>query len=82
MDALFHSREDIENALVRLHCVPTDNREALLALGFVPMYPQIAKGYKSRLWVRSIDPGCNSSLHNGRKLILQRAFLAEKTTRR
>ena len=82
MDALFHSREEIESALLRLHCVPTDNREALLALGFAPMYPKATKGYESRLWVRSIDSGYDSSLGNGRKLVLQRAFLEEKKTRR
>ncbi len=82
MDALFHTREDIESALVRLHCVPTDNREALLALGFQPMYPNVARGHKSRLWVRSIDSSCGSSLRNGRKLAIQRAFLEENKTRR
>jgi len=82
MDALFHRREDIERALVRLHCVPTDNREALLALGFEPMYPEATKGYESHLWVRSIDSGHGSSLRNGRKLVLQRAFLKETKARR
>jgi hypothetical protein len=82
MDALFHSREEIERALVRLHCVPTDNREALLALGFEPMYPQVKKGYESHLWMRSIDSGRGSSLSNIRKLVVQRAFLEEKKIRR
>jgi len=82
MDALFHSREEIERALLRLHCVPSDNREALLALGFEPMYPHVTKGYKSRLWARAIDSGYGSSLSNGRKLVIQRAFLVEKKIRR
>jgi len=82
MDALFHSREEIERALLRLHCVPTDNRDALLALGFEPMCPQITTGYKSRLWVRSIDSGYGSAQSNGRKLVLQRAFLVETKIRR
>jgi hypothetical protein len=82
MDTPFHSREQIETALVRLHCVPTDNRQALLALGFQPIYPQVTKGYTSRLWGRSIDSGYGSSLSNGRKLVIRRAFLAEEKTRR
>ena len=82
MDALLHSREEIESALVRLHCVPTDNREALLALGFQPMYPQASKGHESRLWSRSIESGCGSSLSNGRSLVMQRAYLEEKKARR
>jgi hypothetical protein len=81
MDALFHSREDIERALVRLYCVPTDNRDALLALGFQPMYPQATTGYERHLWVRSIDSGHGSSLRNGRKFVLQRAFLEEANAR-
>lgn len=75
MDAVFHSREEIERALLRLHCVPTDNRDALLALGFERMYPQAASGYESHLWVRSVDSGYASSLCGGRKLVMQRAFL-------
>jgi hypothetical protein len=81
MDALFHSREEIERALARLHCVPTDNRKVLLALGFQPMYLQLMKGYESRLWVRSIDSAYGSLLSNGRKLLVQPAYLEEKVRR-
>ena len=82
MDALFQSREEIERTLVRLHCVPTDNRKALLAFGFQPVYPQQMKSYESRLWVRSINSGYGSSLSNGRKLLIQPAYLEEQKLRR
>jgi hypothetical protein len=82
MDALFHSREEIERALARLHRLPTDNREAPLALGFHPLYPQLTKGYESRLWARSIDSAYGSSLSNGRKLLIQLDYFEEKKLRR
>jgi hypothetical protein len=76
MDAICHSREEIERAAQRLHCVPTDNRDALIALGFERMYPQVVSGYESHLWMRPVDSGYNGgSTRNGRKLIIQRAFL-------
>jgi hypothetical protein len=81
MEAIFHNREDIEQALPRLYCVPTDNRDALLALGFQRMYPQVASGYESHLWVRSVDSGFASTLHNGRRLIMQRAYLEQRKGR-
>jgi hypothetical protein len=39
MDALCHSREEIERMASRLPCVPTDNIDALIDLGFERMYP-------------------------------------------
>jgi hypothetical protein len=76
VDALFHSREAIERALTRLHCVPTDNRDALLALGFERMYPQVGTGYYSHLWVRSIDAGDHIRPASGRRqMVVQRAYL-------
>jgi hypothetical protein len=76
VNALFHNREDIEWAAVRLHCVPTDNRDALFSLGFDRMYPQSASGYQSHLWVRSIDYNYNAgTLRHGRKLVIQQAYL-------
>jgi hypothetical protein len=75
MDALCHTREEIERLAMRLPCVPTDNRNALIELGFERMYPLAASGYESRLWVRSVDSGYVGSTGNGRRLIVQRAFL-------
>jgi hypothetical protein len=80
MNALCHTREEIERLAFRLPCVPTDNRDALIELGFERMYPQTASGYESHLWVRSVDSGKPGSMCNGRKLILQRAFLDGPTT--
>ena len=81
MNALFHTREEIERFAQRLPCVPTDNRDALIALGFQRMYPQIPLGYESHLWTRSVDantsPGSSSY---ARKLIVQRAFLDGPST--
>jgi hypothetical protein len=73
MDALCHTREEIERLASRLPCVPTDNREALLALGFERMYPQAASGYDSHLWMRSVDAGDSAVI--GKRRIVQRAFL-------
>jgi hypothetical protein len=75
MDALCHTREEIERLAMRLPCVPTDNRDALIDLDFERMYPLAASGYESRLWVRSVDSGYVGSTGNSRELIVQRAFL-------
>jgi hypothetical protein len=84
MDGPFSAKRKVstEAGQLHLHCVPTDNREALLALGFQPMYPRATKGDESRLWSRSIESGCGSSLSNGRRLVMQRAYLEEKKSRR
>jgi hypothetical protein len=87
METLCHNREEIERAALRLPCVPTDNRDALIALGFERMYPQVAAGYESHLWVRSVDSGCNNGANSSgrKKLVVQRAFLdgpADKSRRR
>jgi hypothetical protein len=74
VETLCHTREEIERLAIRLPCVPTDNRDALLELGFERMYPQAASGYESRMWVRSVDSGYIGSA-TGRKLVVQRAFL-------
>lgn len=43
-------------ALLRRGMSPvTDDRDALLALGFERAYPQVPNGYESTIWERSID---------------------------
>ena len=79
METFCHTREEIERLAFRLPCVPTDNRDALIALGFERMYPQAASGYDSRLWMRSVASGCTTG---ARKLIVQRAFLDAPGRRR
>jgi hypothetical protein len=80
MSVLCHTQEEIERLAFRLSCVPTDNRDALVALGFQRMYPQAASGYDSHLWMRSVDSGYSGSI--GRRLIVQRAFLDAPAARR
>jgi hypothetical protein len=83
MNVLCHTQEEIERLAPRLTCVPTDNRDALIALGFQRMYPQAASGYDSHLWMRSVDSGHNGgAIGLGRKLIVQRAFLDAPPARR
>lgn len=72
METLCHTQDEIERLAFRLPCVPTDNRDALLALGFERMYPQAASGYDSHLWMRAVDSGYTAG---ARKLVVQRAFL-------
>jgi hypothetical protein len=79
MDTLCHTQEEIARLAFRLPCVPTDNRDALVALGFERMYPQANSGYDSHLWTRSVDSGGHAG---ARKLIVQRAFLDGSSTRR
>ena len=81
MDALFRSQGEIEQALRRLYCVPTDNRDALVALGFQRIYPQVASGCDSHLWARSVASGYGSPLCNAGKFVIQRAFLEQKKYR-
>ena len=76
METLCHTIEEIDRAARILMCVPTDNRDALIALGFERMYPQCASGYESHLWVRAIDAGGRYDATTGRKkLVMQRAYL-------
>jgi hypothetical protein len=81
MNALCHTQEEIARLASRLPCVPTDNRDALIALGFERMYPQAVSGYESHLWMRSVDSGYAGAA-GGRKLIVQRAFLDAPAPRR
>lgn len=81
MKTLFHSKDEIEHAALRLHCVPTDNRDALISLGFEPMYPQIASGYDSHLWGRVVDTESSAGISNHRKLVVQRAYLSSDAER-
>ena len=81
MNALCHTREEIERFALRLPCVPTDNRDALIALGFQRMYPQVPSGYESHLWTRSVDANTIAgSSSQARKLVIQRAFLEGPST--
>lgn len=54
----------------------TDNRDALLELGFERSYPQVTKGHESTVWERTIDHGYRNSAGGVRRVMArQRAFL-------
>ncbi|MDB5094697.1 MAG: hypothetical protein JWO85_2798 [Candidatus Eremiobacteraeota bacterium] len=63
-------------ALLRRGMNPvTDNRNALLALGFERAYPQVPTGYEATIWERSID---HHRRPDGlRVLARERAFLVD-----
>ena len=71
--ALTHTAEEIA-ALLRRGLSPiTDNREALLELGFERAYPQIRSGYDATIWERAIE---HRSATDGRRVLArERAFL-------
>jgi hypothetical protein len=73
-----HTRAEIERQL-RHRVVPrTDNRNALLELGFTPAYPHLAHdAYYGALWMRAIDAHADSSAGrrlDARTLVIERAF--------
>ncbi len=47
MGVYFYNHAEIEPAFVRLHYASIDDREALLALGFQPICPEVTKGMKA-----------------------------------
>lgn len=54
-EQIAHSAEAIL-ALLRRGLTPvTDNREAVLVLGFDRAYPQIHTGHESTIWERSVE---------------------------
>jgi hypothetical protein len=76
VEPLCHTIEEIDRAVRGLPCVLTDNREALIALGFERMYPQCVSGYESYLWVRSVDAeSLYGSSRGHKRLVMQRAYL-------
>jgi hypothetical protein len=73
-----HTRPEIER-LLRQRLVPrTDNREALIELGFSPAYPHLARDrYYGAIWTRAIDTSRDStapSRANAKTLVVERAF--------
>ena len=71
-----HTAEDIARRL-RLGVVPeTDNRDALLELGFRRAYPQVKDDYHSRLWSRAV-PSDRPSSAGHMQLVIQLAYLSD-----
>lgn len=54
----------------------TNNRDALLALGFERAYPQVRKGHDSIVWERTIDH--HRRLDGARVLVRERAYLVDR----
>ena len=76
--ALVHTLEQIEDLLRRGLAPLTDNRAALIALGFERAYPQVARGYDSTIWERDITlPG---HVAGRRMLARQRAYILDRGT--
>jgi len=76
VNTVVHRSEELE-ALLRRGLSPlTDNRDALLSLGFERAYPQVPKGYESTIWERSIQHGQNRAGH--RVLARERAYLVSR----
>ena len=74
MRAIVHSTADIENLLHRGLTPITDNRTALLELGFQRAYPQIVRGYDATIWERAVDAATRAR-DGQRMLVRQRALL-------
>lgn len=77
--AIVHSSDAIASLLRRGLSPITDNRDALLALGFARAYPHVARGYESTIWERSVD---YSNAACGRRMLArERAFLDRRSSR-
>jgi hypothetical protein len=76
MYVLCRTMEQLERSTFSLSSIVTDNREALIALGFERMYPKATFGYHSHLWSRSVDVTYQGAvMRTVPKLAVQRAFL-------
>jgi hypothetical protein len=69
-----HSLEAIEAMLRRGATPKTDNREALIALGFVRSSPRANGGYDETIWERSVDRA-ERSTSGQRVMVRERAIL-------
>ncbi len=74
MPETVHSLEAIEAMLRRGATPKTDNREALIALGFVRSSPRANGGYDETIWERSVDRA-ERSTSGQRVMVRERAIL-------
>lgn len=74
MTTIVHSAAAIQDLLRRGLTPTTDNRDALIDLGFERAYPQFRAGYESTIWERSIVLEVRAP-NGDRMLGRQRAFL-------
>jgi hypothetical protein len=75
MKTIAHLPEELLDLLRRGMNPVTDNRNALLALGFERAYPQVPQGYESTIWERSIEH--HRRADGLRVLARERAFLVD-----
>ena len=80
MTTIVHSAGAIQDLLRRGLTPTTDNREALIDLGFERAYPQYRAGYESTIWERSIVLEIRARTGE-RMLGRQRAFLSRPAAR-
>lgn len=75
MNTIVHRAEELLAILQRGLSPITDNRDALLALGFERAYPQTRKGYEATIWERAIE---HPRRADGRRaLVRERVYLVE-----
>ncbi len=75
MNTIVHSPQEVI-ALLRRGLSPiTDNRDALLMLGFERAYPQVHQGHDATIWERSIEAQCRADGY--RVLARERAYLVD-----
>jgi hypothetical protein len=55
VESIVHSIEAITALLLRGLAPITDNRDAVVDLGFDRAYPEIRRGYESTIWERSVE---------------------------
>jgi hypothetical protein len=77
MSVIVHSAADILAMLHRGLTPITDNRDALIDLGFERAYPQLRSGYDSKIWERSVAVGA-APPDGIRRMVRERAFLERK----
>jgi hypothetical protein len=72
-----HSAEEVARLLKKRLPVVTDNRSALIELGFVPAYPQCTSGCESTVWERLVDCGYRETERGIRRVVArEQAYLA------
>lgn len=77
MSVIVHSVADILAMLHRGLTPITDNRDALIGLGFERAYPHVRGGYDSKIWERSVTV---APMHRDglRRIVRERAFLEHR----
>ena len=73
MNLIAQSADELSAILRRGLSPLTDNRDALLSLGFERAYPQARKGREATIWERTINHHCRPD--GIRVLARERAFL-------